>query len=124
MSDAPEKTYGNIVLSFSMPKGKELIITNEGRILHANIKEADDLLQELIIPTISSNAPACCCYWPGFPLTSKSPKKWNELLQALDIDIVKCTVASNPSAKGIKYPEILVPENKIELLKYVGIYEN
>lgn len=114
MSDLPSSDYGPVVLPFSVPQGKQVILTKGNNRLRADIKEVDDFLKNITKSrfkwTKEGFKEKPYGYWPGIQETSRDPKGWNNLIKNLDFDLVK----SKESSKGIglTYPEILIPPDK------------
>ena len=125
VSDIPQTDYGPRVIPFTMPKGKQIILSEiqSGQkspyFLHADNVIADQMLTSLRKPMVQWSKkgfqPKPWGFWPGMHETSKDPASWNQLIKALDLNFVKSTASSK--GIGYKYPEILIPENKVDLLE-------
>ena len=128
LSDIPQADYGPIVMPFSMPRGKQLVLSTRNGLkhtdygfLHADNKEADELLTRLRRPMVrwTKNGFKADRYgvWPGMSETSRSPEAWNNFIKENDFNVIK----SERSSKGIgyKYPEIVVPPDKVNLLEFL-----
>lgn len=124
VADIPQTDYGPVVIPVTMPKGKQVVLStvrsgyNSPRFLHADNSDADKLLTSLRKPFVrwskTGFKPQEWGFWPGMKETSKNPEAWNQFIKDSDLNFVKSTVSSKGG--GYKYPEIMIPEDKVDLI--------
>lgn len=118
VSDIPQFDYGTYMLPVSIPSGKQIVLYEKNGFLHADNKIADKLLSDVRKSMVRWSKkgfkPKEWGWWPGMQETSKNPDAWNQMIKSLDVNTIKSMETS--MGGGYKYPEVLIPEDKVDLI--------